>query len=142
MTSPQSLAYFPPKMIVDFKLISRRRNDYAVGLVGLVFLIYLTLLDRFAALWLAQNPPTELTEPLRDKAKNAKKGPHPRTPLDCRHCQVQAEIPAQPVATAPVLVYNQTKSTRGRPKRSTSKAMPALIKSVLIMIVPAPLFMP
>lgn len=64
-----------------------------LGWWGLCFLLYLTLLDRFAALWLAHNSPAKLSPP-RVKAKKDKKGPNPRTPLDCRHCQAQAKTPA------------------------------------------------
>src|SRR5689334_10545866 len=90
-----------------------------VGWWGLCFLFYGMLLDWFATLWLTQNPPTLLNLP-QPKAKNAKKAPNPRTPLDCLHCHPQTKTAASVTSTAdPELVpaYRQTKSKRGRPKK-------------------------
>src|SRR5690348_2717845 len=96
-----------------------------LGWWGLAFLLYLVLLDRFATLWGLENPTFNLTRAL-PKAKRTKKAPTPRTPLDCRHCQVQAK--AAPAPTLPasaaflsVPAYSQLKSKRGRPKKITTQ---------------------
>ena len=94
-----------------------------VGWWGLCFLLYGVLLDRFAALWLAQNPPALLNLP-QPKAKRAKKAPNPRTPLDCLHCHAQTKTPAlvaQSANPTPASAYSQTKSKRGRPKKISTE---------------------
>ena len=92
------------------------------GWWGLCFLLYAVLLDRFAVLWWVQNPPVKLSYS-GAKTKKNKKGPSPRTPLDCRHCQAKAktlELLTQSAAE-PILAYNQTKSKRGRPKKISTE---------------------